>query len=102
MVFSPVIIGDEVMEVTLFTYDIHEQKEASKKVRESEEKYRQLFMLNPQPMWVFDDASLKILEVNEAAIALYGYTRGEFQTLTIRDIRPKEDANALNNILILL
>ncbi|MBN1990551.1 MAG: PAS domain S-box protein [Bacteroidales bacterium] len=100
VVFSPVIIGNEVKEVTLFTYDIHEQKEASKKVRESEEKYRQLFMLNPQPMWVFDDASLKILEVNEAAIALYGYTRGEFQTLTIRDIRPKEDANALNNILI--
>ena len=99
VVFSPVVIDNDVKEVTLFTYDIHEQKEANKKVQESEEKYRQLFMQNPQPMWIFDDATLQILEVNDAAINLYGYPRSEFLTLTIRDIRPKEDIPGLQNVL---
>ena len=99
VVFSPVVIDNEVKEITLFTYDIHKQKEANKKVQESEEKYRQLFMQNPQPMWIFDDATLQILEVNDAAINLYGYTRNEFLTINIRDIRPKEDVPALQNVL---
>ena len=99
VVFSPVVIDNEVKEITLFTYDIHKQKEANKKVQESEEKYRQLFMQNPQPMWIFDDATLQILEVNDAAINLYGYTRNEFLSLNIRNIRPKEDVPALQNVL---
>ena len=38
VVFSPVVIDNEVKEITLFTYDIPKQKEANKKVQESEEK----------------------------------------------------------------
>jgi PAS domain-containing protein len=35
--------------------------------------------------------TLEFLEVNQAAIDHYGYSREEFQTMTIRDIRPTED-----------
>ncbi|MBK8398110.1 MAG: PAS domain-containing protein [Leptospiraceae bacterium] len=49
------------------------------------------FIKNPIPMWVYDLATLRFLEVNEAATIIYGYTREEFLSMTIKDIRPSED-----------
>src|SRR5689334_5984169 len=46
-------------------------------------------------MWVYDLESLAILDVNAAAIQNYGYSREEFVTRTIRDIRPAEDVPAV-------
>ncbi|MDQ3743312.1 MAG: response regulator [Acidobacteriota bacterium] len=64
-------------------------------LRESEERYRLLFDSNPQPMWVYDIATLRFLAVNDAAVRHYGYTRAEFLSMTIRDIRPPEDVPTL-------
>ncbi|HVE95327.1 MAG TPA: PAS domain S-box protein, partial [Acidimicrobiales bacterium] len=50
-----------------------------------------LFTDNPQPMWVYDTTSLRFLEVNDAAIAHYGYSREEFLARTIVDIRPDDE-----------
>jgi PAS domain S-box-containing protein len=61
----------------------------------SEARYRMLFDLHPQPMWVYDVETLRFLEVNAAAIADYGYSRAEFLAMTIADIRPPEDVPAL-------
>ncbi|MDO8905696.1 PAS domain S-box protein [Hydrogenophaga sp.] len=55
--------------------------------QDSEQQYRLLFNAHPQPMWVFDHASKRLLAVNTAAIARYGYSRAEFLRLTILDIR---------------
>ncbi len=49
------------------------------------------FHASPVPMWIFDQSSLAILEVNEAAVRQYGYLRREFLNLTILDIRPLEE-----------
>jgi PAS domain S-box-containing protein len=46
-------------------------------------------------MWVYDIESLDFLAVNDAAIFHYGYSREEFLSMTIKDIRPKEDIPAL-------
>jgi len=64
-------------------------------LRASEERYRLLFESSPLPMWVFDIETLRFLAVNEAAIAHYGYSREEFLGLTIKEIRPPEDVEAL-------
>jgi PAS domain S-box-containing protein len=55
-------------------------------LRESEERYRQLFDCNPHPMWVYDAATLRFLAVNEATVCQYGYSRDEFLTMTVRDV----------------
>ena len=57
----------------------------------SERNYRTLFEGHPQPMWLYDVDTLAFLNVNDAAIAEYGYTRDEFLAMTIKDIRPPED-----------
>jgi PAS domain S-box-containing protein len=46
-------------------------------------------------MWIFDVRTLAILEVNEAAIRGYGYSREQFLSLTILDIRPVEEIQPL-------
>jgi PAS domain S-box-containing protein len=52
----------------------------------------QLALLSPTvPMWIFDRATLQILEVNDAATEAYGYSRSEFLRMTILDFRPAED-----------
>jgi len=68
-------------------------------LRESEEQYRLFFDANPEPMWVYDRDTLAILAVNEAAIAHYGYSRGEFTSMTIADLRPEMDVEKLKEAL---
>ncbi|HEY2427778.1 MAG TPA: EAL domain-containing protein [Acidimicrobiales bacterium] len=62
---------------------------------DSERSYRVLFDANPQPMWVYDQASLSFLAVNDAAVVQYGYSRDELLGMTVADIRPAEDGPAL-------
>jgi len=59
--------------------------------RDSEEQSRVLFEMNPLPLWVYDLATLEILEVNEATVCHYGYSREECLKFTLTDIRPPED-----------
>jgi two-component system cell cycle sensor histidine kinase/response regulator CckA len=64
-------------------------------LRVSEERYRQLFDRAPQPIWTYERATLRFIEVNAAALERYGYTREEFLAMTILDLRPPEDADAV-------
>ncbi|HEY6209006.1 MAG TPA: PAS domain S-box protein [Gemmatimonadales bacterium] len=53
----------------------------------SEEAYRVVFEKNPNPAWIHDAETLRILAVNEAAMRKYGYARDEFLGLTLSDLR---------------
>lgn len=53
------------------------------------------FAANDRPMWIFDARTLAMLDVNEAAIRGYGYSREQFLSLTILDIRPVEEIQPL-------
>jgi diguanylate cyclase (GGDEF)-like protein/PAS domain S-box-containing protein len=66
-------------------------RHAQKSDQRSEIQYQLLFDSNPLPMWVFERKTLKFLAVNEAAARQYGFSRREFLTMTITDIRPEED-----------
>ncbi|MDP1592096.1 MAG: PAS domain S-box protein, partial [Prosthecobacter sp.] len=62
-----------------------------KELQDSEEKYRLFFSANPVPMWVYDRKTLAFLDVNEAALKTYGYTRQEFLGKALPDIVAEED-----------
>jgi PAS domain S-box-containing protein len=82
-------------QMSVFFRDVTEQKKIERKLQENEAQYRLLFENNPIPMWVYDLETLQFLDVNTAAINRYGYTRQEFLTMSIRDIRPPEDVALL-------
>jgi diguanylate cyclase (GGDEF)-like protein/PAS domain S-box-containing protein len=63
--------------------------------RALEAQNRVLFDAHPQPMWIYDTETLAILAVNDSAVRVYGYSRDELLTMSIRDIRPDEDVPVL-------
>jgi len=67
--------------------------------RQREESFRLLFENNPAPMWVLDRESLRFLAVNAAAVAHYGYTREQFMTMTVPDLRPADDRERFRGFL---
>lgn len=66
-------------------------KRYMEELRQSGEKYRLLFEYNPEPIWIYDVDTLTFLEVNNAAINHYGYSRKEFLSMTLFDICPPVD-----------
>ncbi len=79
--------------------DITERKRDEARLVESEQRYRELFASNPQPMWLYRADDLRFVEVNDAAVASYGYSREEFLGMSIRDIRPDERQPDLDQAL---
>ena len=61
----------------------------------SAQLHQVLFDRHPLPLWVYDRTTRRILEVNDAAVVSYGYTREEFLALRIDDLRPAEDVPRL-------
>jgi PAS domain S-box-containing protein len=57
----------------------------------AEQTYKLLFFSNPLPMFTYDLETLRFLTVNDAAINHYGYSKEEFLSMTIKDIRPEEE-----------
>lgn len=64
-------------------------------LRSAREFYKLLFEKSPIPGWVYDQESLMFLDVNQAAIEKYGYTREEFLRMSIKEIRPPDEVNRL-------
>ncbi len=75
--------------------DITERARGQKALEDSERRYRTLFDVHPQPMWVVDANTLAFLEVNGAAMRLYGYSKEEFLAMSADQIRPEEDIDDL-------
>jgi len=79
--------------------DVTEKIEMEKALIVSEQKYKTLFDENPFPMVIWDFETKKILDCNAIALEKYGYTREEFLSLTIWDVRPEEDIPLLNEFV---
>lgn len=57
----------------------------------AEQTYKLLFYSNPLPMWTYDLNTLRFLTVNDEAIHHYGYSKEEFLSMTLMDIRPESE-----------
>ncbi|MEJ2883583.1 PAS domain S-box protein [Pedobacter sp. GR22-6] len=85
--------------LSVYFKDITEKKQALDLLQRERQKYVDLFNLSPLPQWVYDKETLSFLDVNEAAIRQYGYTHEEFLSMTLKDIRPAEDAGLIEEIV---
>lgn len=79
--------------------DGSETKAQEKALGLSEQLYRNLFNNNPLPLFIFDFLTQRIIEVNEAALKKYGYSRNEFLLLILKDLLPKSEISKMNEML---
>ncbi|WP_424494376.1 PAS domain S-box protein [Salinimicrobium sp. GXAS 041] len=83
--------GAGEVRATVIVHDISERKRVQNELEISSENYRHLFKFNPLPNWIYDLDTYNILDVNQAAIDHYGYTKEEFLKLNLKDLRPQEE-----------
>lgn len=60
-------------------------------LKESEERYRHLFVQNPAPILIYERGTLRLLAVNEAFRRYYGYTGDEALNMVLSDLYPEEE-----------
>ncbi len=70
------------------------------KIKESEQRYSDLFQLSPSPLLVYDLDSKKIMDVNDSASQIYQYTKEEFLELQLDDLQGNSSDAEDNNIFI--
>ena len=80
---------------SLLTAHLADRRRAEEALQQSEERARLLFATIPHPAYVFDIASLGFLEVNDAVVQQYAYSRAEFLRMKTTDVHPAEDVEQL-------
>lgn len=94
---SPVIDRNgQILGASLIVRDITRQLKAEEALRETEEKYRQLFHAEQDAIILFEQQSGKIHDINAAAMKLYGYPHNEFLQKRVTELSAADDVNWLN------
>jgi len=99
---SDYLLKDELTSTTLYRSIVYnlERKRIMSELAESEKRYSELFHLSPLPMYVFALDTLEFLDINDAFIKYYGYTREEIFNMNLRQIRPDEEIPAFEEALL--
>lgn len=98
---SDYLIKDELSSALLQKSILHaiERNASSRKIKDSEKNYRDLFQLSPEPMLLYSFEDYRFIDVNEAATDHYGYPKKEFLNMKIQDIIPVSDQTEALKVL---
>jgi PAS domain S-box-containing protein len=97
IVAVPNIIEGKIVGSRIYTKDVTEPRRASEALRKSEERFRRLFNRIFDPIVIIDKE--KVVDVNEAACKLLGYSREELQKLYVGDIHPREEMGKITTAI---
>lgn len=87
--------GDEVGQLAdSFHNMVWSIKLYRRRLHESEEKYRSLFDSGPDPIFVVDSGSLRIIDANPRALELYGYEKSELIGKSFLDLEPENSTRS--------
>jgi PAS domain S-box-containing protein len=75
--------------------ELAERRQAEETAREHERSYRQMFDASPYPIYLFDVETLRIVAVNDAAVAYCGFGRDRLLAMTVTELCPVDDAAAV-------
>jgi PAS domain S-box-containing protein len=61
-----------------------------------EDRYRKLYEESPQPMWICSSRDKRLLSLNDAALALFGFTQAELRMKPLQTLVYEKDHYLLN------
>jgi PAS domain S-box-containing protein len=79
----------------IFIDVVQKEEELQNLIRNRGRMFDILIQKNPDPIFIYDKENLCFLEVNDAAIKLYGYSRDEFLQMDLTDLYSPEDIQTL-------
>ncbi|MBS3740981.1 MAG: PAS domain S-box protein [Candidatus Cloacimonetes bacterium] len=82
---SPIVIEEKEVGIFAIYRDISKRKNAEKKLRQSEEKYRRIFETSRDAIYRSTPDG-KFLDMNQAGLEMLGYTKQEILNLEVNDI----------------
>ncbi|SDD92853.1 putative bifunctional diguanylate cyclase/phosphodiesterase [Paraburkholderia lycopersici] len=96
---SALLLGSGLAAACLLIALLHRNARITKSLREAlhtadvnRKKYQRLFQLNPLPIWIVDDASTRLVAVNDMAAKAMGYRASDMLELRLADLRTDETA----------
>lgn len=75
-------------------------RDSERELKASEEKYRSLFNNDPNPIFVVDLETFKILDVNVRALETYGYSREELLNMSFLDLGDEQEAEKIQSLVV--
>jgi len=92
---TPAPYGDDDLELVKILADHAALAITNARLHAADQSHRLFFERSPLPKFIYDPEASRVLEVNNAALALYGYTRDEFLSLDVAELRPPEPAEVV-------
>lgn len=86
---SDYLLKEDLSATTIYKCIIYniERYKTLLKIKESEQRYSDLFQLSPNPLLVFDQKTNNIIDVNNSAIGVYQYSMEEFLEIQIDNLQ---------------
>lgn len=97
--FWETVFTEDELKYRLYTFEVLAKEGESDDPPRNESKVESIFYKLPQPAFLFDPSTLNFLAVNDAAIHLYGFSREEFSTMNLLEIRPEEDRAEMESLI---
>ncbi|MCK4787883.1 MAG: PAS domain S-box protein, partial [Desulfobacteraceae bacterium] len=89
-------VGDEMVQLgDSFKHMLYKLECSKKDLKRSEEKYRLLFDTDPNPIFILDRETLKILDANARAESHYVYSKEDLQKMSFMDLGYEGDAQEI-------
>lgn len=92
------LVKDEINPTVLYksiTYALNRSSYVHE-IEAEKNNYENLFNFNPQPTWILDSKSLKILNANIAAQKKYGFLLEDFLKMSFTQLHDTEEENLIN------
>ena len=77
--------------------DLSERKKSQQKTKDTEQRYQALFNQSPLGVLIVDPGTTSFVEFNDVAHQQLGYSREEFEKLTVIDIEAKESKDEVKS-----
>lgn len=86
---SDYLLKEDLSSTTIYKCIIYniERYKTLLKIKESEQRYSDLFQLSPNPLFVFDQETKNIIGVNDSAVEVYQYSMEEFLDIKIENLQ---------------